>query len=194
MSRQTHPPPFNQYITQFSPVFWYLISLTYLLTYLLTPWCSILFEKLIVTQLVKKYPAFLRKPKVHHRVHKARHWTLSWASWIQFAPSIPISLRSILMLSSPPHFPWFNHPTNIRRRIPLYFYIFSSVLCSQKHSIYIFPQGDRQILHSYKITGKIIILYSLISKYLEVRRNINISELTDKKYSPSFVVLKTHYL
>jgi hypothetical protein len=31
---------------------------------------------------------------------KARHWTLSWASRIQFAPSIPISLRSILMLSS----------------------------------------------------------------------------------------------
>jgi hypothetical protein len=30
---------------------------------------------------------------------KARHWTLSWASWIQFVPSIPISLRSILMLS-----------------------------------------------------------------------------------------------
>jgi len=25
---------------------------------------------------------------------KARHWTLSWASRIQFAPSIPISLRS----------------------------------------------------------------------------------------------------
>jgi hypothetical protein len=33
---------------------------------------------------------------------KARHWTLSWASWIQFAPSIPISLRSNLMLSSHP--------------------------------------------------------------------------------------------
>jgi hypothetical protein len=31
---------------------------------------------------------------------KARHWTLSWASRIQFAPSIPISLRSISMLSS----------------------------------------------------------------------------------------------
>jgi hypothetical protein len=25
-----------------------------------------------------------------------RHWTLSWASWTLFAPSIPISLRSIL--------------------------------------------------------------------------------------------------
>jgi hypothetical protein len=38
---------------------------------LLTPWCRILFEKLIVTQLVKKYSAFLRNPKVHHRVHKS---------------------------------------------------------------------------------------------------------------------------
>jgi hypothetical protein len=34
---------------------------------------------------------------------KARHWILSWASQIQFAPSIPISLRSILMLSSHLH-------------------------------------------------------------------------------------------
>jgi hypothetical protein len=31
---------------------------------------------------------------------KARHWTLSWANRIQFAPSIRISLRTILMLSS----------------------------------------------------------------------------------------------
>jgi hypothetical protein len=31
---------------------------------------------------------------------KVRHWTLSWASRIQFAPSITISLRSSLLLSS----------------------------------------------------------------------------------------------
>jgi hypothetical protein len=43
--------------------------LTYLLTYLLTPWCRVLFEKLIVTQLVKKYPAFSWNPNVHYRVH-----------------------------------------------------------------------------------------------------------------------------
>jgi hypothetical protein len=36
---------------------------------ILTPWCRI-FEKLIVTQLVKKSPAFLWNLKVHHRVHK----------------------------------------------------------------------------------------------------------------------------
>jgi hypothetical protein len=31
---------------------------TYLFTYLLTSWCRTLFEKLTVTQLAKKYPAF----------------------------------------------------------------------------------------------------------------------------------------
>jgi hypothetical protein len=41
---------------------------------------------------------------------KARHWTLSWASWIQFAPLIPISLSSILMLSS---HPCLDHPSGI---------------------------------------------------------------------------------
>jgi hypothetical protein len=30
---------------------------------------QVLFEKLIVTQLVKKYPGFLWIPKVHYRVH-----------------------------------------------------------------------------------------------------------------------------
>jgi hypothetical protein len=33
-------------------------------------------------------------------LNKAHHWTLSWASRIQLAPSIPISVRSSLMLSS----------------------------------------------------------------------------------------------
>jgi hypothetical protein len=65
------------------------------------PWCRILFEKLIVIQLIKKYPCFLHGTRSFITVFtKARHWTLSWASWNQLAQSIPISERSRLILSS----------------------------------------------------------------------------------------------
>jgi len=40
-------------------MFWYSEPLlTYLLTYLLAPWCTILLEKLTGLQLVKKFPEF----------------------------------------------------------------------------------------------------------------------------------------
>jgi hypothetical protein len=65
-----------------------------------TPWCRILFEKLIVTQLVKNITLSYGTRKFITAFTKARHRTLSWTSWIQFAPSILISLRSILMLPS----------------------------------------------------------------------------------------------
>jgi hypothetical protein len=47
----------------------YLLS--YLITHSLTPWFRILFEKLFVTQLIKKYLASSRNPKVHYRAYKS---------------------------------------------------------------------------------------------------------------------------
>jgi superfamily I DNA and/or RNA helicase len=40
------------------------------IAYLLTPWSTVLLEKLTGSQLLKKYPAFYEKPKVHHRIYK----------------------------------------------------------------------------------------------------------------------------
>ena len=41
-----------------------------ILTYLLTPWCRVLLENLTGLQLVKKFPAISRNPKVHYRTQK----------------------------------------------------------------------------------------------------------------------------
>jgi hypothetical protein len=68
---------------------------------LLTLWCRIFFEKLISHSDCQTIPCFLHGTRMFITVlTKARHWIVSWARRIQFAPSIPISLSSILMLSS----------------------------------------------------------------------------------------------
>jgi hypothetical protein len=48
----------------------------------------VLLEKLIVAQLVSKLPKLLWNPKVHTVITRARHWSISWANWIRFTPSI----------------------------------------------------------------------------------------------------------
>ena len=72
---------------------------TYLFTYLHTPWCRVLLEKLTGLQLVKKFPAFHGTPRFITALTSARHLSLSWASPIQSICPHPTSWRSILILS-----------------------------------------------------------------------------------------------
>ena len=73
------------------------------LTYLLTPWCRVLLEKLTGLQLVKKFPAFYGTRRFITAFSSFRHPSLSWASPIQSTHPQPTSCRSILILSTHLH-------------------------------------------------------------------------------------------
>ena len=70
------------------------------ITYLLTPWCRVLLEKLTGLQLVKKLPAFHGNRRFITALTSVRHLSLSWASPIQSIYPHPTSRRSILILST----------------------------------------------------------------------------------------------
>ena len=74
--------------------------LTYLLTYLLTPWSKVLLQKLTGFGLVKKFPAFYGTQKFITAFTSARQLSLSWASSNQSLHPHSTSWRSILILSS----------------------------------------------------------------------------------------------
>ena len=69
-------------------------------SYLLTPWCRVLLEKLTGLQLVKKFPAFHGTRRFITALTSVRHPSLSWASPIQSIYPHPTSWRSILILST----------------------------------------------------------------------------------------------
>ena len=69
-------------------------------TYLLTPWCRVLPEKLTGLQLVKKFPAFHGTRRFITALTSVRHLSLSWTSPIQSTYPHPISWGSILILST----------------------------------------------------------------------------------------------
>jgi len=69
-------------------------------TYLLTPWCRVLLEKLTGLQLVKKFPAFHGTRMFITALTSFRHLSLSWASPIQSIYPHPTTWRSGLILSA----------------------------------------------------------------------------------------------
>jgi len=70
------------------------------ITYLLTPWCRALLEKLTGLQLVKKFPAFHRTRRFITALTSVRQLSLSWTSPIQSIYPHPTSWRFILILST----------------------------------------------------------------------------------------------
>ena len=73
---------------------------TYLLSYLLTPWCRDLLDKLTGFQLVKKFPAFHGTRRFITALTSVRQLSLSWASPIQSIYPHPTSWRSVIILST----------------------------------------------------------------------------------------------
>ena len=66
-------------------------------TYLHTPWCRVLLEKLTGLQLVKKFPAFHITRRFITALTSVHHLSLSWTSPIQSIYLHPTSWRSILI-------------------------------------------------------------------------------------------------
>ena len=73
--------------------------LPHLLTYLLTPWCRVLLEKLTGLQLVKKFPAFHGTLRFITALTSVRYLSLYWASPIQSIYLHPTHWRSILIFT-----------------------------------------------------------------------------------------------
>jgi hypothetical protein len=69
---------------------------TYLFTYLRS-WA--LLEELSIVQPFKNSPVFYGTRRFNTVFTRALHWSLFWAIFIQSTPFLPISLRSILILS-----------------------------------------------------------------------------------------------
>jgi len=67
-------------------------------TYLHTPWCRVLLEKLTGFQLVKIFPAFYGTRRFITELTSFRHLSHSWARPIQSTYPHPTSWRSILIL------------------------------------------------------------------------------------------------
>ena len=91
-------------LTRFRLLIYWLIffyqSDLFLFRYLLTPWCTVLLEKLTGLQLVKKFPAFHGTRRFITALTSVRHLSLSWASPIQPIHPHPTYWRSVLILST----------------------------------------------------------------------------------------------
>ena len=94
-----------------------------LLTYLLTPWSSVLLEKLTVSAASQEIPRIFGTRRFITVLTSARHMFLSWANSIQSPQPPPTSRRSILILFSNLR---LGLPNGLFRRFRLLHFLISS--------------------------------------------------------------------
>jgi hypothetical protein len=93
------------------------IRLAYLYIFKLTPWCRVLAENQIVTQLVKKLLMFFCTSRFIIMFSRGCHWTLSWARWNQSIFSHPVSLTLLLCAIFAPFFlKYCNFKVKVQKR------------------------------------------------------------------------------
>jgi hypothetical protein len=80
----------------------YIIGLNFT-SYIPTPWNWALLGKPIGPEPLKNLPAFYGALRFITVLTRALHWSLSWATSVWSIPPHPVSLGSILVLSSHPH-------------------------------------------------------------------------------------------
>jgi hypothetical protein len=119
-------------------------------------WSWIILEKLIVTQPVKKFPAFYGTRRFITVFTRSRHWSLSWARWIQ---SIP-----------PPHFPRIllpSRPTSSTWSLPFRFSD-QNFVCPVKR----LPTAKRKLWFSFItlmcLTRIPVVVFWIMTPYSEV--------------------------
>jgi hypothetical protein len=91
----------------------------------LTPWSRGLLEKLTVSQLIKKFPAFYGTRRFITAFTRARHLSLSWASSIQsMSPAHVFKIPFNISLPSTPRSPTWSPSLRSRYQNPLCTYRF----------------------------------------------------------------------
>ena len=184
-------------------------------TYLLTPWCRFLLEKLTGLQLVKKFPAFHGTRRFITALTSVRHLSVSWASPIQSTYPHPTSWRSVLILSThlrpclpsgllPSSFPsktlYSPLSSPIRATCPAHFilldFITRTILGEDYKS---FSSSLCNLLHSpitLYLLGPNILLNTMFSNTLSFLSSRNVSDQASHPYKTTgkIIVLRVYIL
>ena len=105
------------------------------LTYLLTPWCRVLLERLTGLQLVRKFPAFHGTRRFITALTSVRHLSLSWASpnqslWTPAVKYLGVTLPKVLHPQEQSHIKDRICPTVIQKPSSIHFKSYTTSLMS----------------------------------------------------------------